>query len=113
MQPDYAAWRTGGKVGFVRMLHNTEVKDSIRKFDVIGYAEFESKIELKNKWINIVIELFNNVDLYCIQNDYRVKQLYEILRASASIIIEINNLNIDSRPFTSQNINDAKLVIEN
>lgn len=23
MQPDYAAWRTGGKMGFVRMLHNT------------------------------------------------------------------------------------------
>jgi hypothetical protein len=90
-----------------------EAKDSIRKFDVIGYAEFESKIESKNKWINIVIELFNDVDLNCIQNDYRVKQLYEILRASSSIIIEINNLDIDSKPFTVQNINDAKRVIEN
>lgn len=87
-----------------------ESNNSIRRFDVIGYAEFETLFEEKNKWIMRLETLFEGVEFNENNNDYRVPQLSEILKATASFIIEINSL-VATSPFSETNLDDAKQAL--
>jgi hypothetical protein len=85
-----------------------ESRTPIREFDVIGYADFEQLYEDNNRWIKRMEHIFSGVDFEVNNNDYRPQQVREIFTATARLVLELNGLDIDSRPFTQKNIEDVK-----
>ena len=87
-----------------------QVTGGIRRFDIIGYAEFEEMIG-KNKWIMRLEEVLDGVNFEIKCNDYRVNQLTSILRETSLLIIEINNLQLRAKPVRKDTINHVNAIL--
>lgn len=85
----------------------TNAEGGVRRFDVIGYANFEELIG-KNKWVIRLEELFEDLDFESAKNDYRVEQFHKILISIAELVIEINNLQLNAKPVPKKTIDHVK-----
>ena len=90
-----------------------EVAVSERRFEVIGYSEFNEMLTNKNCWIKELKNIFLDVDFNVRDDsDYRTLQIENIMKACANIVLAINNIALDIPPIPKKNIQDISDYIQ-
>lgn len=106
----YRDWQTGLGDLMIR-----EVESAGRRFEVIGYREFERMCENgtddEKKWISRLRGIFENVDITG-KNKYdaRPKQLCNLLLSIAKLIEALAIIDKDRRTITEQTVNLAEKI---
>ena len=84
----YRDWQSGIGDLMIRELHQES-----RRFDVIGFRDFEdmlsSKERDKNVWLDRLEKVFDGLDIEGEKFDARVKQLNAVMKATANIVIAL------------------------
>ncbi len=104
----YRDWQTG--IGDMMI---SKIDSDVRKFDVIGFRDFEQMLlsdDLSIKlWIERLERVFNNLDIE-IQDmqDVRVQQLKATFQAVSKLIVMINDSGLEFSPFSTDTLELAK-----
>lgn len=87
------------------MLKNIE--HASRRYDLIGYGEFEDLFYSENKWILRLKRLFNNLNVEIDDRfDARVGQLKRLYKASIKILVAFNQFNEKQETIPIESINN-------
>ncbi|MBD3192581.1 MAG: hypothetical protein GF308_18215 [Candidatus Heimdallarchaeota archaeon] len=96
----YRDWQNA--IGDVMLV---KIENSPRRYDVIGYGEFEELFE-KNKWIKKVSKLFDNLNVEIDDRmDARVGQLKRVYKAAVGIMEAFNDSNINQETIPENSLN--------
>ena len=106
----YRDWQAG--IGDLML---KESDSEARKYNVIGFKDFEAKHfsddkEIK-KWINRVARIFRDLDVTIDdQQDFRVRQIKATFITVAKIIVSISESGLHTTPFSKTTIDKALTI---
>jgi len=82
------------------------LENSLRRYDLIGYGEFEELFYSENKWLLRLKRLFDNLNVEIDDRfDARVGQLKRLYKASIAILIAFNQFNEKQETISRESIN--------
>ena len=86
-----------------------EINNAPRRYDIIGYGEFEESFKKENKWIMRLHRVFDNLN---VENDdrfdARIGQLKRIYKASLRLLIVFNKGNKSQETISEASIKNLK-----
>lgn len=91
-----------------------EVSGSLRRFDIIGFGEFEtiwlSGDESKRTWLSRLNEIIDDLDVF-ITDDCRVKQLQKTFEATAKLVKALANISTSREIISKATLNAAERAL--
>jgi hypothetical protein len=85
------------------------IKNSPRMYDIIGFGEFDELLSKKNKWLDRINRLFENLNIEIDDRfDARVGQLKRIYKSTVEILSAFNDLNKNQETISLKSLNNLK-----